>query len=70
MKAVIDRFEGEYVVLDIGGKIEKTSRMEVPREAREGDVLVKRGRKWVVDLAETEKAKKAIQELVDELWED
>jgi len=70
LKAVIDRFEGEYAVLDIEGKIEDIKRSEIPEEAREGDVLVKRDGKWVIDREATKKLKKEIDGLVNELWED
>ncbi len=69
MKAVIDRFEGEYVVLDIEGRIENIKRSAVPKDAREGDVLLKKEGKWLINPEATKKLKDAIDGLADELWE-
>jgi hypothetical protein len=70
LKAVIDRFEGEYAVLDIEGRIENIKSSEIPGKAREGDVLVKKGDKWIIDREATKNLKKEIDDLADELWED
>ncbi len=70
MKAVIDRFEGKYAILDIEGKTENIKKDEIPQEAREGDVLIKKDEKWIIDWESTDKLKQEIDQLADELWED
>lgn len=70
LKAVIDRWEGEYAVLDIQGKIENIKKSQIPPDAREGDVLVKKCGQWIIDRKSSEKIKQEIDHLADELWED
>lgn len=70
LKAVIDRWEGEYAVLDIQGKIANIKKDQIPPDAREGDVLVKKHGQWMVDRKSSEKIKQETDHLADELWED
>lgn len=70
MKYIIDRFEGDYAVVEDENKLMVDIQLEdLPKEVQEGDVLVKIGDSYSVDLGETERRKKKIQELVDDLWE-
>ncbi|RBP58207.1 DUF3006 family protein [Alkalibaculum bacchi] len=70
MKYIIDRFEGDYAVVEDENKLMMDIQLEdLPKEVQEGDVLVKIGDSYSVDLGETERRKKKIQELVDDLWE-
>lgn len=39
MKAPIDRFEGEWAVLQVDGREERRARKKLERGAREGDVI-------------------------------
>ena len=65
MKGIIDRFEGEYAVLEIGdGRHVDLPRALVP-DAHEGDVV-----NITVDHEETERRRARIRQLVDELFED
>ncbi len=70
MKAVIDRWEGEYAVLDIQGKMENVKKDQIPAGAREGDVLLKQGGQWIIDRKSSERRKEEIEHLADELWKD
>ena len=70
MKAVIDRLEGEYAVLDIQGKIENIKKNQLPPDAREGDILVKKDGQWIIDRKSSERIKQAIDHLAGELWKD
>ncbi|MGI6412794.1 MAG: DUF3006 domain-containing protein [Syntrophomonadaceae bacterium] len=70
MKVVIDRLEGEYAVLDIQGKIENIKKNQLPPDAREGDILVKKDGQWIIDRKSREKTKQAIDHLAGELWKD
>lgn len=70
MKYIINRFEGDYAVVEDENKLMMDIHLkDLPKEVQEGDVLVKIGDSYSVDLGETERRKKKIQELVDDLWE-
>lgn len=65
MKFVIDRFEGDYAIVELDDKtIAEIPRILIPKEAKEGDVLEIR-----VDVEETKKRKNEINNLMDELFE-
>ena len=64
---IIDRFEGDYAVVEYSGENE-TETMEIPRElvpddAKEGAIL-----KLIVDKKSTQKRKKEIDDLADDLF--
>jgi hypothetical protein len=66
---VIDRFEGDYAVCE---KEDRTmlniEKRRIPSDAKEGDVLVLEGDNARIDMTETEKRKKLIEELTKNLW--
>ena len=64
MKVIIDRFEGEYAVIETDTGVARLSRSLVP-QAKEGDALC-----ITVDPAETEKRRQAVQSLMDDLFAD
>lgn len=70
MKVIIDRFVGEYAVCEKENRemvdIRKDS---LPKEAKEGDVLIILNRSITVDVKETKKRKKEIEDLTKDLWE-
>jgi len=70
MKVIIDRFEGNFVVCEKEDRqmldIEKS---KIPITAKEGDVLNITNDMITIDLEETEKRKKEIEELTKDLWE-
>ena len=70
MRAIIDRFEGEFAILELGKEYRKIERVMLPPEVREGDVLFHRDKQWVVDPEATRKRKEEIEKLAEELWED
>lgn len=66
MKVIIDRFEGEYVVVELEGKqFINMPRALIPTSAKEGSVI-----SITVDQEETDKRKKRIDGLVNRLWKD
>ncbi len=69
IKGIIDRFEGEYAVVEIEGDIKTIRRSDISNEAREGDVVVLENNHWIIDRKDTEKLRKEIKELADKLWE-
>jgi D-Tyr-tRNAtyr deacylase len=65
MKVIIDRFEGEYAVVEIeDGTFGRISKAILPG-AKEGDVVLVE-----IDHGETQKRRKKIQKLMDEVWND
>ncbi|MFL0267972.1 DUF3006 domain-containing protein [Candidatus Clostridium radicumherbarum] len=69
MKVIIDRFEGNYAVCEEEDRtmidIEKS---KLPPGAKEGDVLAILDDEITIDIIETEKRKKIIEELTKDLW--
>ncbi|MGK0468944.1 DUF3006 domain-containing protein [Clostridium sp.] len=69
MKVIIDRFEGDFAVCEKEDRqmvdIEKS---KIPITAKEGDVLNIDKDRITIDLQETEKRKKEIEELTKDLW--
>lgn len=65
MKVIIDRFEGEYAVVEI----EVAKYVNIPKillpNSKEGDVI-----KIEIDKKETEERKKNIQKLMNTVFED
>ena len=62
---VIDRFEGEWAVLEYDGTVFNVPRSLLPTGAREGDVIDLVAR---VDESATEKRRQKVKELEDELF--
>jgi hypothetical protein len=69
MKGIIDRFEGEYAVIEIEGKIQDVSRNIVDEKVKINDAVIFIDGKWIVDHHETTLRKKRIQSLIDQVWE-
>lgn len=71
MRVIIDRFEGDYAVIETEEKaMKKIRRSEVPNAVQEGDVLVCTDNKWIVDLEATQRRKEQIAALAAKLWAD
>ncbi len=65
MKVIIDRFEGDYAVVELEvGKSVNIPKILIP-DAKEGDVI-----KIIIDRDTTEERKKQIQELVNNVFDD
>jgi len=71
MKVIIDRFEGLYAVCE---KEDRTMmdilKINLPIEAKEGDVLVFYNNMITIDIKETEKRRRNIEKLTEDLWEE
>lgn len=69
MKVIIDRFEGDMAVCE---KTDRTMidiiRKDIPKAAKEGDVLIIDGNHIIIDVEETKKRKKEIEELTKDIW--
>lgn len=69
MKGIIDRFEGDYAVVEFEGrKMKDILREEIVPEAKEGDVIILVGGKYQVDQEETQKRKVEIAKLTKDIW--
>lgn len=66
MQCIVDRFEGDYAVIEYGDKVLNLPKVFLPAEAREGDVL---DVIIMLDDSETNKLKAEIEKLVDDVWE-
>lgn len=65
MNIIIDRFEGNYAVVELPDMTMVDMPISlVPEGAKEGDVLV-----IEIDTNETRERKERIQKLMDDLWE-
>jgi len=63
---VIDRFEGQWAVIEYGRETFNLPRKMLPSDAREGDLL---NINISVDRTETRKREQEITKLADELFE-
>ena len=65
MKVIIDRFEGDFAVVELENKVLVDMPKElIPEGAAEGTVL-----KIKIDHEETKNRSKRIQKLMDAVWE-
>ena len=70
MQLIIERFEGNFAVCEDENKnIINIKKADIPKEAKEGDILVMFNDKYVIDYAKTENRKKYIGVLTKDLWE-
>ncbi|MCM3394871.1 MULTISPECIES: DUF3006 domain-containing protein [Cytobacillus] len=70
MKGIIDRFEGDWVVVEINGETKDFKRSIFPKEASVGDVVKIDGSTVKVLKDETEKLRHEIEDLMNDVWED
>ena len=64
MKLIIDRFEGDFALVETEDKLMVNLPISLIPGAKEGDVI-----SIIIDEEETQKRKDNIQKLMDELWE-
>jgi hypothetical protein len=69
-KGIIDRFEGELAVVEFDDEMKDIPKSELPKNAQVGDVLIFDGDTITISKTETNKLKKEIDDLMDELFED
>ncbi|MDY0407468.1 DUF3006 domain-containing protein [Virgibacillus soli] len=70
MKGIIDRFEGNIVVVEIDGVTNDFPKSLFPKNTSVGDIVEIKGEHVSILKDETEKRRKEIEELMDEVWED
>lgn len=66
---VLDRFEGQYAIIEIDGHLITVSRNQIGASAQEGDVLVFISNVYVPDQEATQKRKEALKKRLKKLWE-
>lgn len=65
MKLIIDRFEGNFAVVELeDGSTVDIPKKVIPKGAKEGDVLVIK-----IDTAETNRGKERIKKMMEDLFE-
>ena len=66
MKVIIDRFEGDFAVVELPDKkMINMLKTLLPSEAKEGDVI-----SITVDKEETKSRRAHIEKLMNDVWED
>ncbi|MFE7064466.1 DUF3006 domain-containing protein [Sutcliffiella sp. NPDC057660] len=70
MEGIIDRFEGDIVVIEIDGQTKDFPKSEVDPACKPNDVVLLVGGIWLPNLSKTKKRKKHIQNLMNDVWED
>lgn len=69
IKYIIDRIEGKFAVCESSElKFVNILKKELPKDVKEGDVLLFNGKSYVIDIEETKKRKKEIEDLTKDLW--
>lgn len=69
MKGIVDRIEGNYVILEINGEMQSIKKEKFPEEIKEGDIVKFKENKFIILKEETEKRRKSIEELFNDLKE-
>jgi 3-phosphoglycerate kinase len=71
VKYIIDRFEGDLAVCETeDGKMVDIEKSKLPKNAEVGDVIILENGRFRVDKEETDKRRKEIEDLMNELFED
>lgn len=69
MKGIIDRFEGEFAVIELENReMINIVKHKIPQSAKEGTVLIINGDKVTIDIEETNRLYKEIKALEEDLW--
>ena len=66
---IIDRFEGEYAILEDDSNHYEIKKSELPKACHEGDVIVSQGGIYAIDEEQTKLRREAIRRLQRSLWE-
>jgi hydrogenase maturation factor len=70
MKGIVDRFEGELVVVEIDGVTKDYPIEMFPKDIEVGDVVRIEGKLAVIEKEQTKKLRKEIEKLMADVWED
>jgi hypothetical protein len=70
MRGIIDRFEGQYAVVELSdGKMIDIDRAQLPMEAEEG-MVIDISSSITINLDETKRRKEEIEKLTEDLWDE
>lgn len=70
MRGIIDRFEGQYAVVELqDGKVINIDKMKLPKGIEEG-MVIHISESITIDIDETKKRKAEIEKLTEDLWEE
>lgn len=70
MKGIIDRFEGDYAVVEFEGRrMVEVHKRDLPPGLKEGDAIRCDDGVYFFDEVETERLKKETKAMFDKLWE-
>ena len=70
MKGIIDRFEGDYAVIEFEGRrVVEIPKKDLPTGLKEGDAIRGTDGAYVFDEVETERIRKETKAMFDKLWE-
>lgn len=70
IKGIIDRFEEDIAVVEVNGEPRDFKKSIFPENAEPGDFVEIKGEQVTILKDETEKRRKEIEKLMEELWED
>ncbi|WP_238985081.1 DUF3006 domain-containing protein [Bacillus kwashiorkori] len=69
-KGIVDRFEGDWVIIEIDGKTYNIEKSKVHPHVKVDDVVILMDEQWRTDEAETRARSKQIKQLMDSVWDD
>ena len=70
MRGIIDRFEGEYAVVEMDNRIMKNIKIEMlPQGVKEGTAIKYVKGEWQIDRERSENVKSELDELAKDLFE-
>lgn len=70
MKGIIDRFVGDYAVVEFTGRrMVEIHKRDLPAGLKEGDAIRNTDGAYVFDEVETERIRKETKTMFDKLWE-
>ncbi|MCR1974763.1 DUF3006 domain-containing protein [Clostridium sporogenes] len=71
MKGIIDRFEENFAIVELEDKrIINIDKNIIPKKAKEGDVINIQGDIITLNEKESERLKKEIDELTEDMWKE
>ncbi|WP_099187380.1 DUF3006 domain-containing protein [Tepidibacter mesophilus] len=71
MRGIIDRFENKFAIVELEDKsLINIHRLQIPKSAKEGDVILINKDVISLDLNATKKLKKQVADLINELFID
>ncbi len=70
MKGIVDRFEGEFAVIEIEGKTHDVLRSLIAADVKQGDVVELQNGSWIKNIGETAQRSKEMKKLMDSVWGD